>query len=221
MSEMTEEEKKDFESLLETDDELKAELELTRLAIEGVMDQGLRNELGTIHDKLDAGTKQAKQVNMKWYLAAAASVLLVASIFVVQWDRSQVNHQELAEAYFTPYPNLLIKRGDNHGSSKELLEAYSLNDFHKVDSLYEFVTEEEDLITLYAAIAKLAMELPKEAIDLLSPLQQSKCKEQAVWYMSLAYLQLGDIEKSRELLSTISEGQFNYNEAQEILEITK
>ena len=77
------------------------------------------------------------------------------------------------------------------------------------------------IATLYLAISYLSIQIPTTAIELLEPLAQQNFPQQidAQWYLSLAYLKIGEIAKALPILKTLQSTKYQHQASDILKEI--
>lgn len=154
-------------------------------------------------------------------LAIAASILL-AIIFLPQlWNNSGPSN--LYASYYETYPMALNQRGDGDVKLNEAIALYINEDFDEAALAFKELYKEklDPVLNLYSASAYQASGKYEKAIELYDQVISSnddKVTEQALWYKAMAYLSMGEVEKSKEILSTFEGDHYKFKEAQELLE---
>ena len=232
---MTEEETIAFEQLLEKDADLKEQLELHQqmaATLKGEKIHQLRAVLAETDRNWQSGDKseevKIRPINFRRIIAIAATVLILvlAYQFIFSGGGSVPSEQLFAD-HFQPYQMLLSQRDITEDEKNVLLEkaisAYAKQDFQNASDAFEQLSQSEpenSSYLFYQAIAQLGAQKNVEAIarfEIIMANENHPFKEQARWYMALAYLKKGNADKTKDLLTTIQLGQFKYKEAQEVL----
>ena len=155
-------------------------------------------------------------------IAASITLLIVVSTFILSGSK---NSEELVLAYLEEgYRSPVVDRaGDTDSDMIKALDFYSAKDFEKAIPYFEEVVslKENDFRALfYAAICYLQVEVPdtNKAIRYLSLVNgsQSRYKEQARWFLSLAHYLNNDQESARELLIEMTEKEDHFKKAEAI-----
>ena len=232
---MTEEERNDFEQLLENDAVLKEELELHQQMTETLKGEKV-HQLRAILKKTDSNWESNEAVpkgkiqpfNFRRVIAIAATVLLVvfAYQFFFSGDETISNEQLFADN-FQPYQMILNQRDISTEEKNVLLEnaisAYTKGDFQTASIAFRQLAQNDPAnisYEFYYAVAELGAENSDSAIGLFKDIlvgSDHPFNEQSQWYLALAYLQKGDKKNAVNLLKEIQSGQFKHAEAQQIL----
>ena len=173
--------------------------------------------------------RQASPLKIIRYVGAiAAAVLLgiVAYQFLSPFTAAPTA-TELFATNHSPYTMVLSERSSTQDENAELLNEAML---HYINEQFEEARDdfqtlsgiEPDNISyqFYTAQAALSIQRAAEAIPILQrllELEEHPFQEQSRWYLALAYLQEGELEKSQAELKTLQEGQFKYEAAQALL----
>lgn len=225
LGELTPTESDTLTKRLATDMELSNDLESVKSLINAAKSKGLEHELESIHQELYA-KKQKETKSISWvYVSGAAAVIILLILFLFNGFNQQPGTDKLFNQYFTPFPNYVSLRSET--SPKEWqkgFEHYSLGKFDLAIKYFkssEVPVEREEDVAFYLALSNLSIENTKEAIIIFSELLQegTKYEQQIHWYLALAYLQSGEIQKTKDSLQKIEEGQFEYNRALELLNL--
>ena len=184
--------------------------------------QGFEEELkskGKVrHLKTDKPTSSYK----KW-LAAACILVIVGIGLMYFFDKPTAN--EIYFAHFKTYENVVnpITRGE---TGKNLADSsfisYEKGEYKKAAEGFAQLFSEtgKSYYLLYEANAYLAYEKPEKAIPLLEKQlsYQDEFSEKSKWYLALAYLKTGEIEKAKTLFEEIKvAGSYKAEEAGEII----
>ncbi len=243
---LSEEERLDFDTLLATDEEFKAEVEMKeeiesrdlKRAIEEHHDQTFREMLGEFEEEIRQDAQETeeeenrkvipisgkkKRFDRKWL--AAASVIILLGIGIFYNLNRPVTTEELFLSNFEPYPNVVfpIERGSSESDVKTIaFSAYEREDYEAAiagfDSLYSETGEAHYLF--YKANALIALHRSDEAIPLLIQYSESgdQLSEKSGWYLAMAYLDNGDREMAGKVIdSLIANEIYMGNEATDLM----
>ena len=204
--EMQGEELKEFEIQLQSDPELKEELNLHRQVAEtlkGEKIHQLRNVLNDVEKNWEAPTKKDStkivKFNFRKVLTIAAAVTLL--IIGYQWFTNiNLSSEELYAANFETYPMLLNQRSVDENTAN--LESYNnAITFYSKGQNQEALVAFEELIQVqpdnityqfYQANLLLSEKKSGEAIPIFQKIlagDHPLFEEQARWYLALAFLQ--------------------------------
>ncbi len=213
---LTAEDKRSFEEQLDIDPYLREQVEQVRIALKGVENTGLKNDLKNIHDELYNPSRDYRATIWRW---VAVLVLLVPAVWFVV---SNLNQPDLFTAYFKPYPNVLTARATDNNTLTSTMSDYSSGKYTSALSGFAELKEmgiDSDEIDLYMGITYLQLDKTAEAIQLWSDLgSQHRYAPQIKWYLALAYLKSEQTDQAKKLLMALEQNNFNYQQAQEILQ---
>lgn len=243
---LSEEERLEFDTLLDTDDEFREEVELKeevesqdiRRVAEVEDDQSFREMLGEFEQEIRQDVENAEEeenrkvipigvkkrrFDRKWL--AAASVIIILGIGIYYNLNRPISSEELFLSNFEPYPNVIypIERGSSESDMKTIaFSAYERADYEEAitafDSLYSETGEAHYLF--YKANALIALHRSDEAIPLLLQYSESgdQLSEKSGWYLAMAYLDNGDREMAGKVIdSLIANDIYMANDASELL----
>jgi hypothetical protein len=155
--------------------------------------------------------------NLKRLYPYVAILVLFFSLWII--FKNDSNTQDLYTEYFSMYPNVVepISRSSNEKSLKqEAFENYELGNYNK--ALFDFEVlktsneSDRDIINIYKANIYLYSKNPEKAIIILKEnLEESnEWMDKNLWYLSLAYLKLGNSKKAKETLLLLSKETNNF-----------
>ncbi len=178
----------------------------------------------------DHQTRRAIKHDIKLWIKIAASLLILVSIAVALlfqfWHTN--NSGELFAEYFSPYPNIVLKRNlvqeHQNKSFVTAMDHYNKGEFRSATQYFEKSGQVEvlsDTALFYYGNASLATGNAKQAIVLFGPLltdSGSRFFRQAEWYYALAYLSADKPEQClQQLKKLIDEDTHHKTEALELL----
>lgn len=221
--ELTRKEVKEENDTTPSDDELDEAIDLFNTSKNLIELSGLREDLKSIHEEYIAETEseiaevKSKKTTWVWWTAAVAAVAILLAVFsgVLQ------NQSPQFDDYFEPYHDLLSMRG-SEGDLGTAMRYYSLQDYEAALKEFDKLVSDSlnhDLL-FYQAIAALASDRYKLAQSNLERLVASKNNtywQQTKWYLGLAYWKEGQVDKAKEILSKIEQGEDQYDKARDLL----
>jgi tetratricopeptide (TPR) repeat protein len=221
--ELVAEEKQGFEERLEKEPALMQDFQRQRenlLLFQVVERQAQKDVLRELYHQHKT---PVRRINSWIYVAAAAAVALVALFFWNQNRNRQLLPQQLAQAYYDPYP-LSSDRSANPEGGQNALEASALYRTGKYAEalpklrLWQQQEAEKWELPLFIGICLYETGNYDEALAEFERVPET-LGEQARWYQALSYLQLVQKEKAREILTDIDQAvvHFKQSEAREIL----
>lgn len=213
--EMTETEKREFETLLTTDRSLQEELENMQLAKAVVVSYGLKEKVGNIHQQVmkelknETPVKQISNVRriIRFSVAIAASVLLIF-LGAEGYNFYRLSPERLFAESYTPYELTTTRDGNDTGESK-IEKAYREKKYAKVIAINAnsvlsikdiFLTAMSYMETddMARAISNFQLVLADVKDD-----KNSVLKDAAEYYLALAYLKNRDYDQAIELMNAI------------------
>lgn len=211
-------EREAFEKRLLDDEALTEQLAHTRLAIEGIQANAVRERIKLLHENyLENRTR-----NLYRYIsgiAASLIVLVLASYFLI--FRNQSQQAKNFYAYFAPYPSPVNVRGEGSNDHQLAMVYYQREEFSKAVEAFKRIgpavyTQE---IKFYFGVSLLGNKQPGEASVIFEELRSNSTHydEPVRWYLALSYLESGEHEKAKSLLLQIEKGDYQFDSAQELL----
>lgn len=233
--EMQGEELKKFEDQLQNDVELKEELVLHRQLTEtlkGERVHELRNVLKEVDKNWEAPSKKDSAKIVKFSFRRVLTIAAAVALFMIsyQWfTNSNLSPEEIYASNFETYPMLLNQRSAEENTTSSVtynnaITFYNKREYAQAEAAFEKLLQDQpDNISFqfYQANIFLASQNAADAIPVFQKILDGNnplFEEQARWYLSLAYLQLGQKENAKALLEKIQQGQFQANEASNILQ---
>ena len=193
------EEFREFNTLLDTDEAFKKEVEFQK-ELKEVITLNDRETIKQGLQQLESGA-QKKKFRI-WPIAASVLVLLGISSFWL-FNNQSVNPEELFDVQFEPYRNVVqpIERGSDTTDLKNLaFRAYEERDFDTaLKGFNTLLAIQNDLkIQFYKANVLLELGDTEEAINILEKniILSDTLVEKHHWYLALGYLKTGNSEKA-------------------------
>lgn len=203
---------KDFNRLLDIDDDFKAQVEEVRTMLFGIETQSLKEQLNEFHKdvpkqiKTEPSPKQkVRYLRYSRIAAAAAIIIAVGSI----WFFSTPQNEKLYANYFKPDPGLPTTMGNTANFIfYDAMVNYKYGDYDIAISKWETLAKqkpENDTLNYFLGVAHLAIRKEAEAIPFLERTVQTKKDfaliDDAYYYLGLAYLKEGNLELAKKNLN--------------------
>lgn len=202
-SEMTGAEKEAFEKEMLADDGLRQEVSLRRALLDGIrknQNDALRSRLNVIHNEVQNASAEQSHVNIgsagqnrsRWWLAAAASVVLIMAFTLWMSGLFDTSSENLYSQYYEK-PAYSGTRGTGDNTLSEAGNMYNTDRFE--DAAYRFEDylrghEDDTYVRFMAAISYLESDDLKNAKAHLKEVIESDgpLSTRAEWYLALTYL---------------------------------
>jgi len=219
---LSSQELKDFNRLLDIDEDFKAQVDDVRTMLFGIKAQSLKEQLNEFdEDDLKEKTithspkQKARYLRYSRIAVAAAIFIAVGSI----WFFSTPQNEKIYANYFKPAQGLSITKGGNNDKFDDAMANYNLGDYKTaIDELKTLAKEktENDTLNYYLGVACLANKKEAAAIPYLEHVVQSEkpfsLRSDAYYYLALSYLKKGNIELAKKNLA-----KSNNDTAKEVL----
>lgn len=220
---LTQEEKVLLDDFLKNDEEFKNQFDF-ELDLQKVIGQAKRMELKSklkgFEDEIDASSKSVISISSykKWLVAA--SILIIIGLGYLQFSNPNLN--TLYDENFQVYPNteVSITRGEEAETlERKAFIAYETEDYDQALQLFSEMPE-QPYIAFYKAQCHLKLEQYSRAIELLNLNISKKAKyiPESYWYMSMAYLKMGDSENANKTLTyLVTHFDYRKEKAEELI----
>ncbi|MBU2974752.1 tetratricopeptide repeat protein [Zobellia sp. B3R18] len=210
---LSEEQKREFDHLFETNTDFKTDFEfqeeLKRALVKSERKQlkEILSNTNTPHEK-----EKSQVIRLRpWLVAASVALLAGISSWLIFFNRPDIDSQQLYASNFAPYENVVhpIERGEQLEDLKtRAFIAYENAEYIKAIELFQTLNmkNNDKYIIFYEAIALMQLNKHDEAVPLFEDYIETngELKERAIWYLALAYLKLDEIEKCKEQLSLLA-----------------
>ncbi len=232
LDELTSEEETMFTSLLQDDDEFKAQFEFEK-SVQRVIKHkeriGLKKKIQGFEDE-DQSKNITKRKVINWKpLGIAASLAVIISLGVYMYNTVfNQGTEELFASNYEKYPNTvspIVRSGTQPQTPEQLaFEAYETDNDTKAIELFIALKEKPhpEYIDFYLAQSYLKNGQLVHAIGQFQKtiLENNEFSSPSRWYLALAYLKNNDIKKATATLETIIEkGGYKNKEAKVLLGI--
>ncbi|WP_430409784.1 anti-sigma factor family protein [Kordia sp.] len=223
---LSEQEKTEVETLLETDLELQALYEThteMAAAFQLSKSKAIKKRLQAL-DAQDTSSETQSFLQRNYNKIAIVAVLVIGVFFMINVLKS---NGDLYETYFETCPNtyLPVTRGNNQKDAQfEAFKAYESNDFKTAETNFHKLLEttSSPAIKFYYAMSLLNQDKFDMALAELQLLNTKTFGYQveSLWYTALIQIKNKDIESARQHLTTIQQlnKDFKSEEIQSILD---
>jgi len=222
--EMTVEEKDNFEKQLSEDHEFSSEFETfkevqlrlkTKFEFEEER-EAFKANLTTISDTHFNTSKPKVVVMRPWYLAAAASVIILFGLFFFDY-----NNPSFAD-YDNPETASFVERGDKDTALIGAQTAFNDGKYAAAIPLFEEILKENKTpeIQYFYGVSLLEESKYPKAESVFSELRSgtSAYKDKATWSLALSKLKQKKYTECKEILETISQDYENYDDVEKLLD---
>jgi len=247
LDQMDVEEKKNFQIDMDNNSDLKESVNIQKLIVEeikeresfmSILDEA-ESSSKSIPDKSTQNKYKTFQINYSWAISIAAAIIGIAFII---WQPHKSSNQNIYNTYALAYARTNILESDNTIKTRggaiyfenlspsdnmiisEALLLYHDQNYRASKTIFEQVLvhkAKNDELMLYMAISQLFSNDIDNAINNLvdlTKLSNYLFKDQADYYLALAYIRSNQVSKARKLLKDIKEGNSEYaNQAAEML----
>ena len=214
---LTEQEKLAFEDALKTDSALASELALNKSLHKTFSNVELNKFRDTVKEVIEEERNTPKTIRRKigwtrW--AVAAAILVILSIGIWNWVGSGIDTNQLYTTHMDAYPVFTSTRSSAEvvATVEEARELYESESYDlalaTLNSLPEAAQATAN-IQFLKGVTLIQMQAHQKALEAFSMVLDSSDEngpyvDQAQWYSALLYLKLGDVEKSKEILGSLS-----------------
>lgn len=206
-------EQRDLERRISEDQRLKNDLEILRISRDAIRTKALKEKVKKLHqtlvpeiraDKTKVIPISKKNKYIKLALGVAASIIIVAGSFIV-YQYSNVSADKLYAQQFLSY-ELPVTRSNGDEMTK-IDSLYLSGSYGKVIEYFNSLTQRNIRDYFLTAMSYLHIDKFKEAIDLFqhivdknnAPEGEKFFEQETDFYLSLAYLKVGEFSKCKEL----------------------
>lgn len=208
---LSSQELRDFERLLDLDEEFRVQVDDVRTMLLGVEAQSLKEQLDEFHQEIPISKKTITPQQKTRFLrysqfAAAAAILIAVGGF---WFFSTSNNERLYSKYFEPDPGLpTTMSSTNNYDFYDGMVKYKYGNYDLAISKWKALiaqTPENDTLNYFLGVAKMVNKNTAEAIPFLEHAIEAPDDfvflNEAYYYLGLAYLKEGNIELAKKNFS--------------------
>ncbi len=206
---LDEDEKIAFQSELNSDEELRKHLQFVVDVSKGVQLSTARQWKQMLNQKETKGNRSGNNRYIAYFTGIAAGILLIIALVFLFTPRDK-QYEELFAAHFTPYPNIVSPVQRSEDTTRSAWTLYEQGMYEQAAEYFKMETAGDPgnvSYQFYAGISLLASDKPSQAIDLLQKVEKAdttKFNVQAEWYLGLAYLKSGKINKARSTFKELA-----------------
>lgn len=214
-NEMSTTEHQEFRQRLEMDKDLKKQVELRMILIEGELIHAEEKARAAMEASGHSGihSRHSGKTFRRSWLAAACVVLILLGIGYAG-HTYRYSTQEIYQTYYA-IPVIERTRGEGMPEQMAIYNQQIINNFeqHKYnvivelyqsEHLSEMIEEFPSSTLLYISIALMEQQRASEAIHLLQPLVNTPYREEAEWLLLCCYLSANERSSAQQLVEKIS-----------------
>ncbi|NNE77059.1 MAG: hypothetical protein HKN31_08300 [Pricia sp.] len=161
-----------------------------------------------------------------WMAAASVALLIGIGSWLLFFDRGGLNADELYNANFAPYENVVhpIERGEQiEDLETRAFNAYEEGDYLMALELFKELQlkKNDPYIDFYKGIVLMQLNDHKNAVPLLDGYiaNNGELKDRAQWYLALCHLKLNNIDESKIILGKMAaQDGFKSDAAEQLLD---
>lgn len=223
--ELTVTEKTDFEKQLAEDPEFASEFETfkaVQLQLENKFGfeterEAFKENLTQISEKHFNNSKPKVVLMRPWYLAAAASVIILFGLFFFDYNQNPTfnDYNHPGQAHFT-------ERSTGNANLLQAEKAFNSRKFKDAISFFEAALKDTKTpeIQYYYGVSLLETSQYQKAEAVFNELKASSpiYKDKSLWNLAIMKLKQKDYKGCKQILQTISQDYEDYDEVQELLD---
>jgi tetratricopeptide (TPR) repeat protein len=206
-----------FEQEMERDEKFRIEVTQYEYVFGGLKEaraKKLKSDLQKYEDKIHSRRpKHNFSVSSVMRHSAVAAVAIIVTVIAINFSNLEpdIKTEQVFSEYFRPYPNVIapVTRSTEVSDSdlKHVMSFYDAKDYDAAIEGFDNLIMDVDLrneILFYKGVALLANGKASEArnhFEMMDPLNDFS--NQRKWYLSLALVQLGEINEAEQLLNEI------------------
>jgi hypothetical protein len=228
--EMTMDEKKAFEKLLQQDAVLYERYQFILAAKQAIRSKGLKEQVGKIQEEYIQSLNRAAGITdgisrkhsfFKTFMRVAAVLIFVVAGYGI-FEFSTTNNDSLYNSGFISY-QLNISRGEEQ--SQQIDSLYIAENYNAVITAFNANAQKKQEDYFLAAQSYLHLDKPDEAISAFQQIEKMNAStdrkyfvEETDFYLALAYIKAGKISEAEKQLNAITSNKQHlfYNKAEDI-----
>ncbi|MCB0462524.1 MAG: hypothetical protein R2816_09875 [Flavobacteriaceae bacterium] len=204
----TSEELQDFEYRLKNDPEFKTQVTEIKTLLFGIESQALKEKLDDFHKELTEEQDQ-KVVSIKFehFRKIAVAAILVIALGSLWLFRGNAN-EKLYAKHFSPDPGLPTMMSETQNFEfYDAMVNYKQGEYQTALDKWQLLLQskpQNDTLNYFIGVAKMANKQEKKAIEYLETVTLSETsvfKNEAYYYLGLAYLKTDNIELAKKNLT--------------------
>lgn len=225
-NEMSTTEHQEFRQRLETDKDLKKQVELRMILIEGELIHAEEKARAAMESSGIHKHHSGKTIRWSWLAAACVALILVSIGYV--GNSYQYSPQDICRMYYE-IPVIERTRGEalpQQASTynQQIIDYYEQRKYKEIAALYqnknlsEMIEDFPVHTLLYISIALMEQQQVSEAIPLLQPLVDTPYQEEAEWLLLCCYLKTDNRQQAIQLAEKLKMHNGMYSEKAILIE---
>ena len=211
---LSEAERKQFDTFLESDTDFRNEFEFQKSVEQAVISREhvkLKGQLQAVENNIN----KTKTLKTWWLVAASIAILIVSGLYFYKTDYS--NKALFANYYQTPknIVHPIVRNGNQQDDLTNAFIAYQKEDYSTAQKLFSslYDTKQESFLLFYEGIALMELSQTDLAIQTLEEhiKYNDVVSHKTNWYLALAYLKKGEVPKAKEIFKVISDDTMTFN----------
>lgn len=218
----------EFNALLESDIEFKKEFDFQndlKQVIKTKKRIELKELLNSYEDTVKEEVNRSKPYQGSWLKIAASFLILISAGAYFFNTNFVTSNEDLFNEFYETYPNTtypIVRGGEavNKTLDYKAYEAYERGDYTSAVQFFEKMVNDTNS-KFYLGLSYLNEQKLVSAIPIFESIiaKNLKFKDEANWYLALAYVKQGKVDEAKEVLKDIISLQsFNYAKAKELLQ---
>ncbi|GAB5476436.1 MAG: hypothetical protein Mars2KO_45350 [Maribacter sp.] len=229
-NQLTAEQERAFNDLLDTDADFKAQFLFEKdlqQAIRKKENQELKTKMQGFEREIVKKAEESSPKKRFRYLAVAASVTVLIALALMQYmNSSTAQYDDLYAANFHEYPNTVfpITRGETDASvERDAFVAYEQGDYHMALENFDKIASEnrKPYVDFYKGLSYLSLDQNQDAKASFKRTIDSNTNfgAEARWYWALLAIKEKDKSKALELLNElVSDFEYNKEKAMALIQ---
>lgn len=204
----TSEELQEFKAKLENDTKFRAQVTDIKTLLIGIESQSLKEKLDDFHQEIVETpsniTATIKFMHIRKIAVAAILIIALGSF----WFLSRNNNQKLYAKYFSPDPGLPTLMSENQNFDfYDAMVNYKQGEYKRAIEKWELLlskSPKNDTLNYFLGMAQLANKQEKKSIEyfkVVTNSDTSNFKNEAYYYLGLAYLKTDNVELAKKNLT--------------------
>lgn len=205
---MNDQERSEFDESIKNNESLAQKVGELKVLFQAVEEQSLRDKLNIFHKETSQKEKIGLSVRLYKQFALAASIVIIMAIGILLLTGQKNQNEKLFAEYFKPDPGLItpMSSTSNYEFYRGMVDYKQAKYNEAIDRWHVLYKNKpnNDTLNFYLGVAYLALDDRANAVTFLSKAATysgSKFINEAWYYLGLANLKEGNLEKSMHSLA--------------------